>query len=72
MAARASVIPPAGAVPRMLRTKRAGLTDVDSAHMRQTVGTFRRHRAPRRENVLTTRWRYSPMNWDHDPLEEDC
>lgn len=45
----------------------------DIAHMRKVVGYIRRHRAqgPRR-NVETSRWRYSLMNWGHDPLKPDA
>ena len=30
----------------------------------------RRHRAQAPENQVTSRWRYSLMNWGHDPLKE--
>jgi len=29
-----------------------------------------RHKAQRPENIVTSRWRYSLMNWGHDPLKE--
>ena len=54
----------------ILRTERGGLTDADFAHMRKTVGFIRRHRAQRPENEVTSRWRYSLMNWGHDPLKD--
>jgi hypothetical protein len=57
-------------IARILRTKRAGLTDADFAHMRKVVGFVRRHAAQRPENIVTSRWRYSLMNWGHDPLKE--
>jgi hypothetical protein len=39
-------------------------------HMRRVVSFIRRHsgQGPRR-NVATSRWRYSLMNWGHDPLK---
>jgi hypothetical protein len=40
----------------------------DYAHMRKVVGYVRRHRAQRPQNIYTSRWRYSLMNWGHDPL----
>lgn len=43
----------------------------DYAHMRKVVGYIARHSAQRPENVYTSRWRYSLMNWGHDPLRED-
>ncbi len=57
-------------IVRILRTARAGLTDPDFAHMRKVVGFIRRHAAQRPENIVTSRWRYSLMNWGHDPLKE--
>jgi hypothetical protein len=46
------------------------LTDEDYAHMRKVFGYIRRHRAQRPENIYTSRWRYSLMNWGHDPTKE--
>ena len=46
------------------------LTDDDYAHMRKVVGYVRRHVAQRPDNVYTSRWRYSLMNWGHDPTKE--
>ena len=43
----------------------------DYAHMRKVVGYVRRHRAQRPQNIYTSRWRYSLMNWGHDPVKED-
>jgi hypothetical protein len=47
------------------------LTPDDYAHMRKVVGYVARHSAQRPENVYTSRWRYSLMNWGHDPAKED-
>jgi Protein of unknown function (DUF3140) len=47
----------------------AELTDEDYAHMRKVVGFIRRHTAQEPENRVTSRWRYSLMNWGHDPLK---
>ena len=46
------------------------LDDADHAHMRKVVGCIRRHSAQRPENIYTSRWRYSLMNWGHDPTKE--
>jgi len=46
------------------------LTPDDFAHMRKVVGYIRRHSAQRPENLYTSRWRYSLMNWGHDPTKE--
>lgn len=53
----------------LLRTKKADLTPSDLAHMRKVVGYVHRHVAQRPDGDVTdTRWRYSLMNWGHDPL----
>ena len=56
---------------RILRMAETGLGDEDYAHMRKVAGYVARHRAQRPENVVTSRWRYSLMNWGHDPLKEE-
>jgi len=53
----------------ILRKRKAELDDDDFAHMRKTIGFIRRHRAQEPENMVTSRWRYSLMNWGHDPLK---
>lgn len=42
----------------------------DYAHMRKVVGFVRRHLAQEPANRVTSRWRYSLMNWGHDPLKD--
>jgi hypothetical protein len=56
----------------LLRTTRDDLTDDDLAHMRKVHGYVQRHLAqrPEDEDVETSRWRYSLMNWGHDPLRK--
>ncbi|MFF0835840.1 MULTISPECIES: DUF3140 domain-containing protein [unclassified Streptomyces] len=52
----------------LLRTKKADLGEDDIAHMRKVVGYVRRHVEQRPDGDITdTRWRYSLMNWGHDP-----
>lgn len=52
----------------ILRSKRADLKDDDYAHMRKVVGYAKRHLQQRpRGDVTDTAWRYSLMNWGHDP-----
>ena len=43
----------------------------DHVHMRKVIGFVRRHRAQRPRNPDRSRWRYSLMNWGHDPLKAD-
>ncbi|WP_222264850.1 DUF3140 domain-containing protein [Modestobacter marinus] len=58
-------------IVELLHTKKADLTDDDLAHMRKVHGYVQRHLAqePAKEDVETSRWRYSLMNWGHDPLK---
>ena len=51
------------------------LTASDYVHMRKVIGFCRRHLAQRPLGLRTggdlsrTRWRWSLMNWGHDPLK---
>ncbi len=55
----------------ILRTNKTDLTADDAAHMRQVVGYVHRHLAQRPEgDVSDTAWRYSLMNWGHDPEKD--
>ena len=52
----------------LLRTRKAELSEDDLAHMRKAVGYVHRHLGQRPEgDVTATPWRYSLMNWGHDP-----
>ncbi|MDX3234164.1 DUF3140 domain-containing protein [Streptomyces sp. ME03-5709C] len=54
----------------LLRTRKSDLNDDDLAHMREVVGYVHRHIEQRPGGDVTdTRWRYSLMNWGHDPLD---
>jgi hypothetical protein len=59
-------------IVELLHTRRSDLTDDDYAHMRKVHGYVQRHLAqePAKEDVETSRWRYSLMNWGHDPLKK--
>lgn len=55
-------------IVEILGKKKADLTDADLAHMRKVLGYVKRHRAQRpKGDVSDTDWRYSLMNWGHDP-----
>jgi hypothetical protein len=58
-------------IVEILRKRNEQLTADDYAHMRKVIGYVRRHSAQRPANVYTSRWRYSLMNWGHDPTKED-
>ena len=53
----------------------AGLTEADYRHMKKVIGYCRRHLAQRPHawktggDLTDTRWRWSLMNWAHDPLK---
>ncbi len=53
------------------RKKKAELTADDYAHMKKVVGYVARHAKQRpKGDVRDTDWRYSLMNWGHDPLKD--
>ncbi|MBE1463505.1 DUF3140 domain-containing protein [Kibdelosporangium phytohabitans] len=57
-------------IVKLLGKSRDDLTDGDYAHMRKVVGYVHRHLAQRPSgDVEDSRWRYSLMNWGHDPLK---
>ena len=58
-------------IAKILRKQQDELSSDDFAHMRKVVGYIRRHSAQRPENIYTSRWRYSLMNWGHDPTKEE-
>ena len=54
----------------LLRKSEADLGEEDYRHMRKVIGFVRRHLAQQPANIVTSRWRYSLMNWGHDPLKD--
>lgn len=58
-------------IVELLRTRKTDLSEDDVDHMRKVVGYVHRHLAQRPSgNVEETPWRYSLMNWGHDPMKE--
>ena len=58
-------------IVEILNTKKADLSDDDYEHMRKVVGYCKRHLAQRPDGDITdTKWRYSLMNWGHDPKKK--
>lgn len=54
------------------RKKQADLTDDDLAHMKKVVGYVHRHLkqgGPAKDKAHSD-WRYSLMNWGHDPMKK--
>ncbi|MCB1884373.1 MAG: DUF3140 domain-containing protein [Geminicoccaceae bacterium] len=53
------------------RKKTADYDEGDYGHMKKVIGYVHRHLAQRPDgDVRDTKWRYSLMNWGHDPLED--
>jgi hypothetical protein len=59
-------------IVELLRTKKGDLSDDDHAQMRRVHGYVQRHLAQGgpQDDVEHSRWRYSLMNWGHDPLKK--
>lgn len=53
----------------LLHRSAKDLSEDDLAHMRKVVGYIHRHLAqgPSKSDPATSDWRYSLMNWGHDP-----
>ncbi|WP_396930474.1 DUF3140 domain-containing protein [Mycolicibacterium sp.] len=57
-------------IVKILRTRKSDLSDDDHAHMRRVVGYAKRHLAQRPDgDIADSKWRYSLMNWGHDPTK---
>ena len=54
------------------RTNKDDLDDDDWSHMGKVVGYIKRHKAQGGpdEDMETSDWRYSLMNWGHDPKKD--
>lgn len=58
-------------IVELLHEKKADYSDDDLAHMKKVVSYVHRHLAQKPHgDVKDTRWRYSLMNWGHDPLKK--
>ena len=59
-------------IVRIKRTNKDDLSDDQWDHMATVVGYIKRHRSQGGpdNDVETSAWRYSLMNWGHDPLKE--
>ena len=58
-------------IVEILDKNESDYTDDDIDHMRRVVSYVHRHQAqkPETEDVEESRWRYSLLNWGHDPLK---
>lgn len=58
-------------IAELLHKKSDSYTDADLDQMQRVVSYVHRHSAQRPDgDIQDTRWRYSLMNWGHDPLKE--
>ncbi|MBB3710673.1 hypothetical protein FHS00_000226 [Limimaricola variabilis] len=53
------------------RTDKSDLSDDQWDHMAKVVGYIKRHKAQGgpEDDIEHSKWRYSLMNWGHDPLK---
>lgn len=57
-------------IVRILDKKKSDLTAADYTHMRKVIGYVHRHLAQRPTGAIAdSNWRYSLMNWGHDPIK---
>ena len=57
-------------IVELLGKKKSELDEDDVQHMHKVVGYVHRHLAQQPAGDVTgSRWRYSLMNWGHDPLK---
>ncbi|GMN14704.1 DUF3140 domain-containing protein [Altererythrobacter sp. MTPC7] len=54
------------------RTNKDDLTDSQWSHMYKVIGYVHRHTAQKPSgDIADSNWRYSLMNWGHDPCKSD-
>ena len=58
-------------IVKILDKNKSDLTDGDYDHMGKVVGYIKRHKAQGGpdDDVEHSSWRYSLMNWGHDPIK---
>ena len=58
-------------IVEILHKNKGDLSDDDYEHMRKVVGYCKRHLAQGgpKDDKEHSKWRYSLMNWGHDPLK---
>lgn len=58
-------------IVKLRRKNKDELTEDDYAHMRKVNGYIKRHinNPQKPQDIENSRWRYSLMNWGHDPCK---
>lgn len=58
-------------IVEILGKKKADVDEEDEKHLHKVVAYIKRHLAQKPDgDIKDTNWRYSLMNWGHDPLKE--
>jgi hypothetical protein len=58
-------------IVELLQRNESDYSEDEIAHMRHVVSYVRRHSAQRPQgDIEDTRWRFSLMNWGHDPVQD--
>ncbi len=58
-------------IVKILNKNKDDLTDANYDHMREVIGYINRHKAQGPEkDIENSTWRYSLMNWGHDPCKQ--
>ncbi|WP_019503687.1 HVA1 family protein [Pleurocapsa sp. PCC 7319] len=58
-------------IVEILERHQSNYTDSDFSHMKRVISYVHRHLAQKPSgNIDDSRWRYSLMNWGHDPLKD--
>ncbi len=56
---------------QLLHTKQADYSEGDVAQMKRVISYVARHSAQKPDgDIARTHWRFSLMNWGHDPLDQ--
>lgn len=57
-----------GKIIAIKQKKKSELTENDYTHLRKVIGYIKRHSAQKpKGDISDTNWRFSLMNWGHDP-----
>jgi hypothetical protein len=58
-------------IVKLLKSNKSDLSEDDYHHMRKVIGYAHRHLAQRPSgDIEESTWRYSLMNWGHDPCKQ--
>ncbi|WP_416676381.1 DUF3140 domain-containing protein [Egbenema bharatensis] len=57
-------------IVKILRKSESEYTEADLSHMKKVISYIHRHSAQKPSgSIVETPWRYSLMNWGHDPTK---